>query len=116
MSKPDWPPSPMIVLTHLLVLPPFSQVPLSCVPPWSWFLSKGLTDRLWNCRVVNPLFMPVSRVGTCDSSCSQRDFMGSTSPRGPHQLDTLANSPLDRMMPPSLASMNWKGLEGFVTM
>ena len=47
-SKPDWPPSPIIVFSHRFVLPCVSHVPLSCVPPWTIFELNGLTERLMN--------------------------------------------------------------------
>ena len=81
-SKPDWPPSPIIVFSHLVGLPGVCHVPLSCVPPCSTLTLNGLTERLWNCSVDSPLFMPVSLLGTRDSSCLQRaSCAGLTRPR-----------------------------------
>ena len=71
-SKPDWPPSPIIVFSHFTGLPGVCHVPLSCVPPWSRLTLNGLTDRLWNCSVGEALVQALQLVGTRDSSCRQR--------------------------------------------
>src|SRR5512138_2424424 len=99
-----------MVLIHLEVLPLVCQVPLSCVPPCRILTLNGLTDRLMNWRVESPLFMLSSLVGTRERSCWQRSRRAGLRPRESHQEETSANSPLERMMPPSLDSKNWYGL------
>src|SRR4026209_369243 len=68
-SKPDWPPSPIIVFSHFDGLPCVCQVPLSCVPPCSRFELNGLTERLWHWSGAEPLLRDSSSVGTLERSC-----------------------------------------------
>src|SRR5512143_897813 len=116
-SNPDWPPSPMIVFSHLFGLPSDSQVPLSCVPPWRTLTLCGLTERLWNWSVVSPLLRLWSSDGIRESICLQRSSEAPLSPRfgSSHHEERSTNTPLERITPPSLVSMNWNGLPGTVT-
>src|SRR5262245_53248980 len=116
-SKPDCPPSPIILLSHLLGFPVVCQVPLSCVPPCSRLVLNGLTDRLWNCSVLRPLFRPSSLDGIRESICRHRSRAAPDSCRfgSSHHADRLTNSPDDRMTPPSLVSKNCNGLLGLTT-
>src|SRR5512139_1537301 len=104
MSKPDWPPSPIIVFSHLTGLPVDSHVPLSCVPPWTSFTLNGFTDRLWNWSVDSPLFMLSSFDGIAESICLQRSSAAPVKPLfgSSHQEERSTNSPLERITPPSL--------------
>src|SRR5512136_148595 len=107
----------MIVFSHLTGLPSDSQVPLSCVPPWRTFTLNGLTERLWNWSVGSPLFRLSSLDGIAESICRHRSSDAPLSPRlgSSHHDDRLTSSPLERITPPSLVSMNWNGLPGTVT-
>src|SRR6266498_5489758 len=115
-SKPDWPPSPIIVFSHVTVSPADCHVPLSCVPPCRSVTSCGLTERLWNWSVDRPLFRLVSFDGMRESSCLQRTSLSPLSPRlgSSHHEERSTNSPLERITPPSPASMNWNGSFGFI--
>jgi hypothetical protein len=106
-----------MVLRQTTGLPPFSQVPLSCVPPCSRFLSCGLTDRLVNCSVVRPLLTLSSLDGIAESICLQRAFWSAFRSRraSSHHDERSTSLPLERITPPSLLSKNWNGLPGFVT-
>src|SRR4029078_2256045 len=86
-SNPDWPPSPIIVFSHFDGFPCVCQVPLSCVPPWSRFELNGLTERLWDCSVGEPLLRDSSFVGTLDRSCWQRARVVPVIPRGAQNCD-----------------------------
>src|SRR5262245_55872387 len=116
-SKPDWPPSPIIMFCQVFGLPLVCHVPLSWVPPCSRFLSCGLTDRLWNCSVLRPVFILSSLDGIRDSICWQRARALPDRPRfGSVQNDERSTKdPLERMTPPSLLSKNWNGLFGLTT-
>src|ERR1700737_4822635 len=114
-SKPERPPSPKIVCGHVTEEPVVSNVPLSCVPPCTFFGLAGFTDRLWNCRVCSPSFRLVHVVGARDKSCLQRLSAGSVRPRPSQRLEMSVNVPSDRIRPPSEPSKNWFGLFGFTT-
>src|SRR4051812_35906096 len=113
--KPDCPPSPQIVIGHTTPEPPVSQVPLSCVPPWMFFGSVGLTEKLWNWSVDSPLFRLVSFPGTRDSSCWQSARLAPVSPRVAHSAEVSTNSPLERTRPPSEPKKATFGFDGTVT-
>src|SRR6266545_2979721 len=115
-QSPHWTvKSPVIVCGQTTFEPEVSNVPLSCVPPWTFFAFAGFTDRLWNCSVCRPLFRLVYAPGTADSSCLQRLRLGSVRPR-PSQRDEMSTSvPSDRIRPPSEPSQNCSGLLGLTT-
>ena len=69
-SKPDMPPSPMIVFSHSTG-PRFSHVPLSCVPPEHVHVVRAHGEAS-NWSVRRPWFIDSSRAGTRESSCWQR--------------------------------------------
>src|SRR5713101_4194283 len=114
-SNPERPPSPKMVCVHFCGFPVDSQVPLSCVPPWTSLTLRGFTERLWNCSVLSPLFKLVSKVGTRERSCWQRAKAVADNPREFQLAETSAKDPLERMTPPSDDSQNWNGLFGLVT-
>src|SRR5215208_5639999 len=99
--KPDCPPSPQIVIGQTTLEPPYSNVPLSCVPPMRFFGSVGFADRLWNWSVERPLFRLVSVVGTRDSSCWHSARFAPVTPRVAQSPEVSAKSPLERTRPPS---------------
>src|SRR5213595_1696958 len=105
-SKPERPPSPKMVCGHVTDEPVVSNVPLSCVPPCTFFAFAGFTDRLWNCKVWSPLFKLVYSVGARDRSCLHRLSAGSASPRPSQRLEMSVNVPFDRIRPPSEPSKN----------
>src|SRR5918995_1627028 len=118
-SKPFQPPSPIIVFSHFTVSPGVSQVPLSCVPPWSSTGLCGLAFTLIHCSVERPSLIPSSFDGIRESICSQRSISGPFNRRSGglvHHDERSTNVPLDRITPPSFVSKNWNGLFGFVTM
>src|SRR6266542_3729897 len=82
--------------------PVVSNVPLSCVPPCRCFASSAATDRLWNWSVESPLFMLYRYDGTADSSCWQSVRPEPVRPRSVHCDEMSANSPLERISPPSV--------------
>src|SRR6266550_6430076 len=105
-----------MICGHTCDEPPYSNVPLSCVPPIRLFFGLfGSTDRLWNCSVARPPFSVVSWLGTCDRSDLQYALSAVLSPRESHLYDTSAKLPSDRMTPPSDPAMNCSGLPGTVT-
>ena len=82
----------------------------------SGFVPDPGTLELMDAEVANKYHvLPVSFVGTRDSSCRQRPSRGSVRLRVSHQADTSANSPLERISPPSLTSKKMYGSNGCVT-
>src|SRR4051812_2136675 len=114
-SKPDMPPSPPTVCGQTTEEPLVSNVPLSCVPPCTFFEFAGFTDRCWNCSVCRPLFMFVYAPGTAESSDLHCGSCAAVRWRESHRADVSTRVPSDRIRPPSEPSMNWSGLPGMVT-
>src|SRR5437764_3165520 len=105
-----------MICGHTLDEPLYSNVPLSCVPPMRLFCGFfGSTDRLWNCRVLSPLFRSASWFGTRQRSDLQYAVSAAFRPRESHLDETSANLPSEIWMPPSSPTMNCDGLPGTVT-
>src|SRR3954469_12719726 len=92
-SKPDMPPSPPTVSGQTTLEPLVSNVPLSCVPPCTFFEFAGLTDRCWNCSVCSPLFMLVYAPGTAESSDLHWASAAPDSGRESHRDDVSTSVP-----------------------
>src|SRR5437667_10375223 len=91
-----------MVCFHTLALPSYSQVPLSCVPPWTSPVGlNGLTDTLMNCRVISPSFSERIFDGTAESRRLQVSMLAAPIGRSAHWLVTSTYSPLERTTPPS---------------
>src|SRR3954447_4742912 len=96
------PPSPPTVCGQTTLEPLVSKVPLSCVPPWTFFEFAGLTDRNMNWSVCRPLFRLVYEPGTAERS----DLQVASEPperrgRESQRDDVSTSVPSERMRPPS---------------
>src|ERR1044071_2099535 len=115
MSNDDTPPSPYIVWPHVWLPAVPSQVPLSCVPPWTSFGFRGFTDSVWNCSVDRPVLRLSMCVGILASELWHAASDRAPSPRVAQTSEPSTSDPLERTTPPSEPSKNCSGFDGFVT-